>query len=163
MPEYAHLLLTHSRDLAITNHPMSQGRSVVGRQRMQPTLYATPKQRGLCLRAMMGVLVSTVGRTSCFSPLRLPFQTVVKRAAKRLKPCVQSHMVRFLWFVRRVSRAVSKKRRGLLASWKSKLLPSTQMGVILTRLCSVFRETVLTALIRPDATARAGKQNRAIR
>ena len=163
MPEYARLLLTHSRALAIASHPMSQGRSVVGGQRMQPTLYATPKQRGLCLRVMMGVLVSTVGRTSCFNPLRLPFQTVVKRAAKRLKHCVQSHMVRFLWFVLRVSRAVSQKRRDLLASWKSKLLPSAQTEVILIRLCSVFRETVLTAPIRPGATARAGKQNRAIR
>ena len=137
MPEYARLLLTHSRALAIASNPMSQGRSVVGGQRMQPTLYATPKQRGLCLRVMMGVLVSTVGRTSCFSPLRLPFQTVVKRAAKRLKHCVQSHMVRFLWFVLRVSRAVSQKRRDLLASWKSKLLPSAQTEGILIRLCSV--------------------------
>ena len=116
MPEYARLLLTHSRALAIASHPMSQGRSVVGGQRMQPTLYATPKQRGLCLRVMMGVLVSTVGRTSCFNPLRLPFQTVVKRAAKQLKPCVQSPMVRLLGFVVLVPWAASQKRRDLLAS-----------------------------------------------
>ena len=73
MPEYARLLLTHSRALAIASHPMSQGRSVVGGQRMQPTLYATPKQRGLCLRVMMGVLVLDRGPNVVFQSAPIAF------------------------------------------------------------------------------------------
>lgn len=160
--EYAHPLLTHSRALAITIHLMSRGHSSAGKQRTQQTSYATPKRRGHCLHGMMGVHALTGARTSCFSPPRLRFPIAVTQAAKRPKPCVQSHMVRSPWFVLRVSRVVSQKRRGLLALWKSKLLPSAQMEVILTQPCSAFKVTVSTVLILPGATARAGKQNRAI-